>query len=69
MIGILKFKLPEERLEHEMALKASDYASALSSIREHLRGKLKHGELSEEQRAVLEELQRFVCEQTEGLEF
>lgn len=43
MEAILKFKLPEERVEHETAVKAMDWFLVVTNLDEWLRTKLKHG--------------------------
>ena len=51
----LEFSLPEERIEFETAARAQDILSVLGEHDEWLRSKLKHGELTDDQRLVLEE--------------
>lgn len=46
MKAILKFQLPEENHEYNMANKASDYYSALFDIFSELRREYKYGEHS-----------------------
>ena len=43
VIASLKFSLPEETVEYHAAVHGLAYRAALSSIREQLRQKLKHG--------------------------
>mgnify|MGYP001373149412 CR=1 FL=1 len=43
MEGILKFKLPEEKQEFDLAANAGAYHSALYSFGENLRSRWKHG--------------------------
>lgn len=43
MTATLTFQLPEEAVEHEAALRGGRLASALTSIREEVRVRLKHG--------------------------
>lgn len=40
--GILEFNLPEEREEHQVAVNASAYRSALSSLDVYLRSQIKY---------------------------
>lgn len=53
----LEFNLPEENSEHLMAVKALDFYVTLWDIKDHLRSKLKHGDLKENQYEVYEEIQ------------
>jgi hypothetical protein len=68
MVGILKFKLPEEDEDFKTALYAIDYKDALSEINKFLRMKLKHGEFPEEVMAVYQEVREQLTLLTEGLE-
>jgi hypothetical protein len=53
---LLKFDLPEDQQEAEEAQKAGDYQGALFDFSQHLRSKLKHGELSPVEFQVYEEI-------------
>ena len=64
---ILEFT-EEERQQFEMAYRGVQYYSALTQIREHLRQKLKYGDLSETEAATYEKLQGFFFEVTDGLD-
>ena len=56
MKAILKFKLPEEQEEFEIANKGWKFRLALSTYDQHLRSKLKYDEsLTDEQYKVYEE--------------
>lgn len=55
--GVLEFNLPEESSEHLMAVKALDFYVTLWDIKDHLRSKLKYGDLKENQYEVYEEIQ------------
>ena len=57
----------EERQLAEHAFKGIQYYAALCTIREHLRSKLKHGNLTETQYDVVSDIQVFLREVTEGL--
>lgn len=57
----------EERQEAEHAFKGIQYYTALCSIREHLRSKLKYGTLTESQYDVLSDVQVFLRDVTDGL--
>lgn len=48
MEAILKFNLPEDREDFDLACKASNYSHALWEIDDWLRGELKYSELSDE---------------------
>lgn len=52
--AILEFNLPEETIEHRLAVNAGNYYSVLWDIDQYLRGKLKHGDLKGEQYEVLD---------------
>lgn len=54
MIGILKFKLPEERDEFEVAQKAADYKIALFELDQWLRSRIKYHDLSTEHQDILQ---------------
>lgn len=45
MIGILKFKLPEEREEFELAQQGSAWKCVIEEIDNNLRGKVKYEEI------------------------
>ena len=57
----------EERQLAEHAFKGIEYYSALHDIREHLRSKLKYGNLTESQYDVLSDVQVCLRDVTEGL--
>ena len=57
----------EERQLAEHAFKGTQYYAALCDIREHLRSKLKYGNLTETQYDVLSDVQVFLRDATEGL--
>jgi len=44
MKAILEFNLPEDREEHETAIKAMEWKWALQSVDEYLRGIVKYGD-------------------------
>ena len=67
MIVTLRFNLPEEKEELEMAQKGIDYSIALDNIRNHIRSKLKYSELSEAEVKVWEEIQENVYEEIRDL--
>ena len=48
MEAILKFNLPEDREDFDLACKASNYSHTLWEIDKWLRGELKYGELPNE---------------------
>jgi len=56
MKAILKFDLPEEREEFELASNAVNYSIVLSDIDNYLRSKIKHTDLTDEQYKVYEEI-------------
>ena len=70
MKAILKFEIPEEREEFELACNAVKYSIVLSDIDNYLRGKLKHAELTDEQYKVYEDVRVQLWEyiQSEGIQ-
>lgn len=62
MEGILKFNLPEEREDFDLACKASKYSITLWEIDQWLRGELKHGELPNETYKAFEIVRKKVWE-------
>ena len=66
----LRFDLsdPDDEREHRYALAGREALLALEEIEQAIRSKLKHGEPSEETRAVLEEIRTLIpCELTQLL--
>jgi hypothetical protein len=57
----------EEMVEAEHAFRGVQYFAALHEVRDHLRNKLKHGNLTESQYDVVSDIQVFLREVTEGL--
>lgn len=47
MEGILKFNLPEDRLEFNIAVKGGDWYNVVWEMDQHLRSVMKYGELPE----------------------
>ena len=64
---ILEFA-EDERQQFEMAYRGVEYYTALSEIRNHIRQKLKYGELTEEQTTVYEDMHNVFYEVTGGLD-
>jgi len=60
MKATLEFDLPEDEQEHRYALSGRDALIALEQIDEWARGKIKHGEPSEEAEELLRELRAMV---------
>ena len=60
MKATLEFDLPEDEQEHRYALAGRDALIALEQIDEWARGKIKHGEPSEEVEELLRELRAMV---------
>ena len=56
MIATLEFTLPDDRIEHEIAVNAPRMHEALCAIANHIRARLKYGSLSEAEGAELERL-------------
>lgn len=53
---ILKFNLPEEQTEADMATNAIGLFSAIHDFKNELRSKLKHGNYTDEEHAILDSL-------------
>lgn len=53
--AILEFDLPEENADYRLAANAGNYYSVLFDMDQHLRSRLKYGELSDPQYEVLEQ--------------
>lgn len=64
---ILEFA-EDERQQFEMAYRGVEYYTALSAIHNHIRQKLKYGELTEEQAKVYEDLHNVFYEVTGGID-
>jgi len=60
MKAYLRFDLPEEREEYELANKAGDLCSALSEIARVIRSRLKHEAPSEEECKTLERIRALI---------
>jgi hypothetical protein len=59
MKAILQFDLPDESEEHKAALNGREITMFLSDFYNNsIRARLKHGDLSEEQDALLEEVKK-----------
>lgn len=58
MLVTLKFKLPEEKSDFEMAIKAGLFYSAALGFRNILRNKIKYHENTPEQSEILEAIQK-----------
>lgn len=57
MEAILKFNLPEEQIEFNLAVNGSSWAHVAWSIDQELRGKIKYSEsITEEQRETYQEI-------------
>ena len=67
MQGILKFNLPEERQEFDMARYGADYHAALWEIDSLLRNALKHGHEFKTADAALETVRNRLHEELEGV--
>lgn len=65
---ILEFTLPTESWAHKMALRGQDYHAVLRVLDEHLRTRLKYGELSAPVRRELEEVRQMLRENVPDLD-
>lgn len=55
-IGTLKFKLPEEREDFELAQKCHSLDMTITELDNYLRSKIKYGNLAEEQYRIYQEI-------------
>ena len=62
MIATMKFKLPEETEEYEAFTDAFKARHTLTTVREHLRSRLKYADLGEEATKELTTLQALLFE-------
>lgn len=60
MKATLEFTLPDDEAEHRYALAGRDALIALEQIDECIRGKLKHGDPSEEVAVILREIRALI---------
>jgi len=63
--AILEFNLPEDRVEHEIAVHAMDFACVLSNLDDILRGCLKYGHEFQSADEALEEVRKDLREEME----
>lgn len=64
--AILEFNLPEDRVEHELAVYGSNWAYVVSNIDDILRGWLKYGHEFESADEALEEARKELRKEMEG---
>lgn len=64
--AILEFDLPEDRVEHEIAVHAADWACVVSNMDDILRGWLKYGHEFENIDEALEEARKELHKEMEG---
>jgi hypothetical protein len=62
MKATLVFDLPEEEEDFNLAVKAIHYKIVLDDVDNHLRGKLKYSELTQEVYDALSEVRSFLLE-------
>lgn len=58
----LKFRMPEEQQDLDMALQAAKYKYALDDMSEYLRGKIKYTMLTDNERLLLEDARAHLLE-------
>ena len=64
MKAILEFNLPEDREDHELALKGSHYKYVIDQVFGWIRKKEKYsGDLTEVEYKLLEEMREFVAQE------
>lgn len=67
MRAILSFSLPEDTVEHRDALQGSEAKRVIWEIDQRCRSIIKHGDPSEETRALAEEIRMIIRESPENL--
>ena len=68
MKATLEFNLPEEEAEFNHSKNGSKFASAIRELDNHLRGKIKHGALSDKELAIYEEIRQLIYGELDGLD-
>jgi len=58
MKAVLVFDLPQDKEEFETANMASEYKFCLHDVAQIIRSKLKYGDLTDDQRAAVEEINK-----------
>lgn len=59
-IATLRFKLPDEAMDHRAALAGVDALVALETIANECRSQIKYGDLTAEQQAVYESIREMI---------
>ena len=62
MIGVLKFQLPQEKDEFELAQRAAKYYAALEDMDNYLRGRLKYEDLEAPVNKAIQEAREKLAE-------
>ena len=52
----IEFNLPEDQEEMRLAMNGAKYRQALSEFDEHLRARIKYGQISEEEGLILQDI-------------
>ena len=60
MIATLRFMLPEDRDEFDVAVHGGDWREAMREVTEELRTKIKHGDLSEDDARIFTEVRDMI---------
>lgn len=66
MHATLKFQLPEESEQHQMAINGSKYYCLIQEVHNFIRRKFKV-DITEDQATMLEELKELINEEMEGI--
>ena len=59
MKATLEFSLPDDQAEYDMVINASKFYNIIWDMKQELRSKVKHSELSEEQYKAYDSMQEF----------
>lgn len=68
MKAILEFNLPEDQESFYNAQNAGAFVSTIRDTLNRIRSKLKYGEITEEERKILEEMKSVIFESLSGIE-
>lgn len=67
MKATLEFELPDERVEHRLAVNAPDMAALLWDLDNELRTFLKHGNTDKPSEQLARELRQMMCDTLERI--
>jgi hypothetical protein len=61
MKATLEFNLPEDQSEYDMAINGQKFYTVIWDMKQHLRGKVKHGDLPEGEHKAYDEMYDYFC--------